>query len=398
MRIVFITTKLNFITSGASVQELDIKIRTFMARGHQVLAVTMSSGINNIPELLPYKVIEKTSGSGTQLAIQYNVFRALKVLEAEADIFYIDGQVFLYGAGLYRLLGGKRPVCAHFNRELTAWPELVSSLFGVPHKSLFLRLKQAFRFYIEKWFFIPVANRMDAVSFTNPYLEQTYRDFGLHIKDSIITGDAFDYKGFMHKYDVREDSYLNRNKREGPYTLYYSSRMAPGKGFDILIEAFSKLRDKTHFRLVLGGAGPEEEKIKKMVSALGLDKLVSYTGWAPKVEHYKRLKEITDIFVQPMQSGMDKTSYILLEAMAFGIPSILPKGGGLEWDAKDSALYFQGGNTDDLAKTIERLGNDADLRAQLSSKCYERLKEEEMDYKAQVMRSESIMLQFLETK
>src|SRR3989344_8075237 len=110
MRIVFITTKLNFITSGASVQELDIKIRTFMARGHQVLAVTMFKGITSIPELLPYKVAEESAGSGGQLAIQYHVYRVLKKYESQADIFYIDGQVFLYGAGLYRVLGGKSPV------------------------------------------------------------------------------------------------------------------------------------------------------------------------------------------------------------------------------------------------------------------------------------------------
>lgn len=383
MRIVFVTTKLNFITSGASVEELDLKIRRFQQLGHEVLAVTMFRGLNNIPELLPYKVMEEHSGSGSQLALQYHCYRVLKKYAPLADVFYVDGQVFLYGAGLYRLLLGK-PVCAHFNRELTSWPELVSSHFGMPRRSELARLKQFIRFYLEKFFFIPFANRIDACSFTNPHLRETYRNFGFNPKISLITGDAFDYKRFMHKYDVREDSYRTRNKHAPPYTIYYSSRMAAGKGFDTLIEAFSKLRNKNDFRLILGGAGPDEQKIKERIVELGIGELVSFTGWAPKVEHYTRLKEGADMLVQPSQSGFDKTSYILLEAMAMGVPSILPRGGGLEWDARESAIYFMAGDTDDLARKIEELGSNRELRATLSQKCYERLKEGEMDYHTQV--------------
>jgi glycosyltransferase involved in cell wall biosynthesis len=256
MRIVFITTKLNFVTSGASVEELDLKVRAFKELGHEVLVVTMFSSVNVINEPLPYKVIEEYSGSGRQLAIQRHVYRVLKKFESHADIFYIDGQVFLYGAGLYRLLGGKRPICAHFNRELIAWQENVSS---EPTKRIKRRIKEAVRFYLEKWLGMPLANRMDALSFTNPYLEQTYQRFGLKTADrSLIVGDAFDYKKFMQKYGVTEQSYRMRlpvqagNTQADRLTIYYSSRMAPGKGFDTLVEAFSKIQHKERFRMILG--------------------------------------------------------------------------------------------------------------------------------------------------
>ncbi len=147
--------------------------------------------------------------------------------------------------------------------------------------------------------------------------------------------------------------------------------------------------------MILGGKGPEDDKVKELVHELGLDAYTTFTGWAPKSEHYTRLKEQCDIFVQPSQSGMDKTSYILLEAMAFGVPSVLPAGGGLQWDAKDSALYFEGGNADDLARKIEELGASSELREKLSAKAYERLHEEEMDYHFQVRRIEERMEQLL---
>lgn len=396
MRIVFITTKLNFVTSGASVEELDLKVRTFIEHGHECLVVTLFSSANKFTEALPYRVVEEQMGRH-QFSIQKKVFQTLKKYESQADIFYIDGQVYLYGAGVYRLLGGKRPVCAHFNRELMSWPQNVSSLFGVPPKSFERRLKEAVRFFAEKWIGMPIASHIDAFSFTNPYLRETYRNFGLQTEGkSLIAGDAFDFEGFMRKYGVAEHSYWERNKRSGVLVIYYSSRMAPGKGFDALIEAFSKIKNKDAFRLVLGGTGPEDDLVKKMVHDLGLDPCVTFTGWAPKKDHYERLKKICDIFVQPMQSGMDKTSYILLEAMAFGIPSVLPEGGGLQWDAKDSAIYFKGGDTDDLARKIEKLGSDAALRERLSGKTYERLREPEMDFQKQVRLWEDKMRELLE--
>lgn len=397
MRIVFLTTKLNFLTSGASVEELDLKVRRFMELGHRVLVVTMFSTANNITEDPPYPLAFE-QWSGSQLTTQWGAYRMLKKYEREADVFYIDGQVFLYGAGLYRLLGGQRPILAHFNRELIAWPELVSSLFGIPKKGILRRGKEFLRYWVEWIFGIPLANYIDAATFTNPHLQQTYRDFGFNPTISFANGDAFDYRRFMERYGVTQETYRARNKNSGPYTIYYSSRMAPGKGFDVLVAAFGKLKDKESYRLVLGGKGPEDEKINKLVQELGIERYVSYTGWAPKPEHYARLRDVCDIFVQPSQSGMDKTSYILLEAMAMGVPSVLPKGGGLEWDAKESALYFTGGDVDDLARTIEALGANRELRAHLSANCYARLKEDEMEYHAQVARLESTMRQLLETK
>ena len=82
----------------------------------------------------------------------------------------------------------------------------------------------------------------------------------------------------------------------------------------------------------------------------------------------------------------DLTSISLIEAMTFGIPCILPGGGGLEWDAKNSALYFKDGDSDDLARKIEKLGDDPELRVKLSKECYKRLKEDEMNHEKQITR------------
>lgn len=392
MKIFFITSKLNFRTAGGSIEEFDLMIRTLIRLGNDVTAVTTFSYANDIPNPLPYKLIEENITARGLFGIQAGIFKILKKYSNQADFFHVDGHNFLYGAGLYRLLGGRIPVSAFFNRELSSWPENISSLFGVPKDSFPVKLKKQLRRWIEKYFLMPIASRMDIIFYTNPVLRQAYEDFGMR-KDpqAQIMGDPIDYPKILRENRISPDDYLKRNKKRGPVTLFYSSRMAPGKGFDLLLTAFSKLKNKENFRLILGGTGPEDGVIRKMISNLKLDSYIKLTGWVTRERLLEMHKEV-DIFVQA-HWRTDNTSISLSYAMAFGLPAILPGGGGLEWVAKKGALYFKDEDTDDLARKIEQLGNNADLRAELSRNCYQRLSEDEMNHEKQLSRLNQKMME-----
>ncbi len=392
MKIFFITPKLNFTTGGGTTDEYDLTYRTLLAAGQDVTVVTAFSQANIIDSSLPYKVLEEHINSSRQLGIQLGVYKILRKYSADADFFFIDGQVFLYGAGLYRRLGGKVPVVAYFNRELTAWPENVSSFFPRQQDGFMVKLKRKARYNIERYLFIPSTGGLDLLAFTSPFLEESYKNFGMKtMGKSFILGDAFDFRGLMKKYNVDEDTYRKRNKRQGPYTIFYSSRMAAGKGFDLLLSAFSKLKNKDNFRLILGGTGPEEDLIRRMIGKLNLERYVKLPGWMSKEELYRYMKEEADIFVQA-RWRRDMTSMSLQTAMLFGLPSIVPGGGGLEWVARDSAIYFEDNNVDDLAAKIEQLAVDYDLRAKLSAHCYIRMDEPEMNHKNRINLLQAKML------
>ncbi len=382
MRIIMITSKLNFVSGGGSVLDLDLTARTFKKLGHDVSFVTMFSKHNNMPQALPYAVHEEHIKSKRMLGLQWGILRILRKYSGQADVFYIESHSVLYGAGLYRQLGGTVPVVAFFNRELTCWPEYNSDYFyagGVaPIDSWLLRLKKKVRWYIEKYLLTPLARGMDLITYTNPILKQAYEEFGLKHAHTMITGDPFDFKKMMNENGITEDSYTKRNKTTGPITLFYSSRMAPGKGFDLLVVAFSKLQHKDHFRLILGGTGPEEMSIRRMIAELHLEPYVSLPGWIPKEQLFANLKQV-DIFIQA-RWRTDMTSTSLLFAMAFGLPCILPGGGGLEWVASKAAFYFKDTDVIDLARKIEVLGSDAEQRRILSQACYVRLRDPEINY------------------
>lgn len=384
MKICFVTSKLNFETAGGSVADLDLRARAFQELNNEVKVITVFSKANRYSRL-PYDVIEENIKSKRLLGIQWGVFRILRTYSKEADIFYIDGHSFLYGAGLYRLLGGRVPVAACFNRELVCWPENISSFFesGKRSANLLGSYKKKIRWCVEKYASTPIANNLDLVTFTNPYLKKAYWDFGLRVNaNSSVVGDCFDYRKIMEEYGLSQNSYKERNKKNGIINLFYSSRMAPGKGFDLLITAFSKVKNKENFKLVLGGGGPEESLIRKMIKDLRMEPYVELPGWVPKEKVYDFYR-MADIFIQAKWRN-DMTSTSLLEAMAFGVPSILPGGGGLEWIAKKSALYFKDDDENDLAEKIEQLGADYRLRDQLSQNGHRRLAEDEINYRKQV--------------
>ena len=394
MRIFFITTKLNFSTSGGSVEEFDLMIRTLGELGNEVSVITTFSDLNDIKEPLPYKLIEEQIDSAHLLGIQKGIYKILKKYEKDADFFHVDGHIFLYGAGFYRKTGGLCPVSALFNRELSCWTKNVSSFFSVHNKNYYSIIKEKLRWYVEKYLMIPFAKGIDIFLYTNPFLESAYKRFGLNKSNQpLITGDPIDYGRIRKENNITDTSYLEKGLQNRPITLYYSSRMAPGKGFDLLIKAFSEIKNKEKYRLILGGDGPEKENIERMVRDLDLDRFVEFPGWVKKDEVFEFYKK-ADIFIQARWRS-ELTSVSLSYALAFGLPSILPGGGGLSWVAGPSALYFEDNNHIDLADKIEKLGDSDELRRNLSMSCSERLSEDEMNHRWQVSRWNNAMKNLL---
>lgn len=372
MRIVFLTTKLNFTTSGGSPVELDLKVRDMMANGHMVKVITLFSSFNDDKLSLSYPVIEEGNTATSVWGIQSAAFKALRKYESEADLFHVDGHFFLYGAGLYRRFGGKVPVAAFFNRELTAWSDNVSPFISSEHRSIWIFLNKKIRFYIEKYIGTWLANGMDRFAFTNPVLKKAYEDFGLRREDdALIMGDLIDVPNLMREHGITATSYRERNKTNEPLIIFYSARMVAGKGFDILLQAFSLVKNKEKYHLILGGIGPEKELLEDLVDKLKIRPYVTFPGWVSKTDVYTFFKK-TDIFILS-RWRTELIALVLAEALIFGLPVIVPAGGGLSWRAGDAALTFKDNDYEDLARKIEQLGDSRELRAELSRKCYEHI-------------------------
>lgn len=387
MKILFVTSKLkNENTASGSVIELEYMIKELTRLGNDVGVVTVFSRDNDLIVPPPYRLFQEHCTSPHLFPIQWAVYSILRKYEKDADIFHVDAQ-FIHGAGLYRMLGGKRPIFAYLIRPPLVKENYVSYFFEkrfpelakASHLSLWRALKYRLRFYIERFLLNPLfASRVDYVSCLNPLLLLEHRKFGLRKADhGLIIGDTYPMDAIMHKAGITTESYRRHAGKNEKVVLYCSGRMAPGKGYDLLLEAFAKVKDKDRFRVILGGTGPEEGMVRQTIQDLGLQRYVELTGWVSREKMFEYLK-MTDIYVFA-RWGTTLSALTLMETMVFGIPLIVPRGTGLAWTAGKSALTFEPENPDDLARAIERLGSDVELRKKLSGQCYERLKEADVD-------------------
>lgn len=390
MKIYFFTSKLNFETAGGSIEEFDLMMQTLISLGNEAVAVTTFSELNKIPHALPYEVIEENIRRRSLIGSQRAILALFKKYEKDADFFHVDGHLFLYGAGAYRRLGGKVPVSAFFNRELGCWPPDRSALIG-GREPLWRVLKRHVRWLVERMIGMPLANGIDVREFISPMYQTMYENFGLHCAGNcMVLGDPIDLRGIMQKNGITEMSYRERMFHRRPIQLFFSSRMVAGKGFDLILAGFARVKNKENFRLILGGDGPEQSKIQEMAKNLDILPYIDFPGWTPKeklFEYYKR----SDVFIQ-VGWRPEGTSISLLYALAFGLPMIVPRNTGLAWQAGSAALTVENGNHDELARAIERLGEDVELREQLSANCYSHIADEQLDYRLVIERWYQAML------
>ena len=118
----------------------------------------------------------------------------------------------------------------------------------------------------------------------------------------------------------------SKDRGEG-ITFLTASRLIRRKGHSLLLDALSDLPGDLNWRLLIAGTGPEELRLKKQVSRLGLGDRIAFTGKLP-FPQMEALYETADVLVLP--SLRETTGSVVAEAMARGLPVILPDrfGGG----------------------------------------------------------------------
>lgn len=159
-----------------------------------------------------------------------------------------------------------------------------------------------------------------------------------------------------------DTSLFSPRKKEGDkkyHQLLWVGRFVPGKGVNILIDAFSQvIRDFPNTRLTLVGDGPSRNSIDFQIEHLGLKKNVEiFDHWdnAKLPELYNK----SDIFILP--SLMEGVPRALLEAMACGIPVIITELPHLQDIVNGAGLIVPQSDTEKISGTIAQLLNNREM-------------------------------------
>lgn len=157
--------------------------------------------------------------------------------------------------------------------------------------------------------------------------------------------------------------------------IIYVGRFRPEKGIQYLIQAMDIIRQKeANARLILGGEGPEEENLKRLVEQANLGNCINFIGQIPneKVHEYMAA---ADVFVLPSLS--EGFPIVSLEAMASGLPIVTTKVRGLPEIVKDGENGFlvEPKNPEQIAEKVLLLLEDEELRKRISENNRARAKE-----------------------
>ncbi|MBQ8679093.1 MAG: glycosyltransferase [Treponema sp.] len=145
-----------------------------------------------------------------------------------------------------------------------------------------------------------------------------------------------------------EFEHLKQDQRFIFFSLGYDIKV---KGFDILINAFSKYLQKESGVLMLGGLTEESQKLlKDQAQSLGIQDNLILMGRIEHNEVYKLMKQ-SSCFVLP--SRFETFGIVLAESMYVGRPVIASRTGGPDsFVSGDTGILVEPGNEEQLVDAL----------------------------------------------
>lgn len=125
--------------------------------------------------------------------------------------------------------------------------------------------------------------------------------------------------------DVSRFQYVKRTQKSG-FTFISIGNLIELKGFDLLVEAFAEaFKDDKSVKLNIVGAGPEKEKLQRIVNQYDLNNNIVLLDEVGR-DKLKVLYPESDAFV--LASKSETFGVVFIEAMATGLPVIATDCGG----------------------------------------------------------------------
>ncbi len=158
-----------------------------------------------------------------------------------------------------------------------------------------------------------------------------------------------------------------------PLRLLQACRFMAKKGLDTTVHALAILRRGGHdMSLTLAGDGPEMPALRKLVSSLGLDESVHFTGFL-EPDELARLYGEHDLFLHPSrttaQGDREGIPNALLEAMAHGLPVVSTRHSGIPEAVfhGETGWLIDESEPEGLARAIRTLADSAGERGRLGA-------------------------------
>jgi glycosyltransferase involved in cell wall biosynthesis len=270
------------------------------------------------------------------------VFRT--VFNRRYDLVYVHNMPdFLVLSGLIpKLLGAKVILDLH-----DPMPELMQTIFGLSPTARSVRLLR----WVERWS-LGIA---DSVVTVNRGCAKIFADRSCPAGKITVVMNSPDETIFS----PRPPSLVKKSETgSSPFVVMYHGSLVERNGLALAVDAFSRIREsipsaELH---VYGSRNPFLESVMESVRERGLERSVRYMGQKP-LEQIVEAIEKCDVGVIPNKRSIFtelNTPTRIFEYLALGKPVIAPRSSGItDYFDEDSLIFFELGDADDLARSIE---------------------------------------------
>ena len=386
MRIALVSESYGPTISGG--EELDMKLQAgcLLQRGHEITVLAFDEEANREETIAGIKVvrhrrIDGLTATAQLLTLLPQVALAMRKWQDRVDLFHVYHPPALPGAGIYKVLGGRRPVVASLEFYAAFCP-IGTALCpdAVCGFSQRVRCLARGRKPALKPLSVPYAAACPAL-FALARRADRYIALSQVVKELYVAhGYPADRMDVIPNYVERQAVLFTArvaDERSAPNILYVGA-LFKAKGVDVLIRAFSRLAEHdTCVRLTIVGGGDQAQPLKELVLQLGLGRRVIFAGWVPH-EMVGQYYTTADVFVHP-GIWAEPFGRTILEAMQFQVPLVVSNVGAPPSTVGDAGLVFEPGSVDDLAQKLETVCRDKDLRQRLSASCPRVLEAYEQD-------------------
>lgn len=154
-------------------------------------------------------------------------------------------------------------------------------------------------------------------------------------------------------------------------------RLDAWRGFDLLIKAFSRIKDDKEGKLLILGEGSDKKRLQTICKGENLGNAVIFPGQVEKEKYFEYLS-ISSIFVNPNLKEGGVT--VLFDALSSGLPVIcMDITGSAEIITDDCGIKIKPINPEqtvnELATALMKLVNDPDLRKRMGDAGRRRVQE-----------------------
>lgn len=317
-------------------------------RGHAVTVVTLSDRLDHDDGVYPFRVIRLPRRAFRPWRMGRTVLALLR-LGRRADVLFVNGLALESVLANFVL---RKPLVMKVVGDL-AWERAAGQGWTADDFETFQKRRYGLRIELLKALRSWWTRRADRVIVPSSYLAQWVEGWGVPKDRLVLIYNAVEPRDGVEPLPV---------PLKTPIKAVTVGRLIPLKRVDGLLEALKELPD---LGLVVVGDGPERPRLERLARDLGVSDRVYFAGQRSKKEALG-LMAACDLFV--LNSAHEGLPYVVLEAMALGLPVVATAVGGTPEVVRDGETGLLVPLNGELTGTLKRVVNDYHLRQVLAQR------------------------------